>query len=174
MRLSFGEEKKRFCGKELAKPSIINKRQMPDTFDNRPALAWRELPAHAVTDSALQSAGRSNAATSTFHLQPVTSGDRKHWIKTYLLYFPDPASVPAETIANTGTAHSVTEAALDTSSLGLHPEPNHGGQPVAGFINHLSCSQQPQIESSVQKTEKLTSGDIRRRRKNGGKMSESV
>lgn len=53
--------------------------------------------------------------------EPVTSGDRKHWIKIYLFYFPDPALVPAEIIADTGTAHSITEAALYTSSLGPHP-----------------------------------------------------
>lgn len=49
MRSSFKEEEKRFCGKVLAKSSIINKRGMPDPFDNRPSSAARELPAHVVT-----------------------------------------------------------------------------------------------------------------------------
>lgn len=52
MRSSFREEKKRFCGKELAKSSIINKREMSVPFDG--AFFNREETISSRGDSALQ------------------------------------------------------------------------------------------------------------------------
>lgn len=95
----------------------------------------------------------------------ATSGDRQHWIKTYLPARPDPASVLTEVISNTGSAYSVTKAALHKSYLGPHPGLTLG----AAFRNPPSCSWQPKRGGSVQKMRKLTSGDVREGGKTGGK-----